>query len=61
MSRVGLVVRTDNDPRPVSRVPRNVVRSAPMVIPDVTGATLRKAIAEQVDLAATDLHIDDAA
>ena len=29
------------------------------VIPDVTGATLRKAIAEQVDLAGTTLHTDE--
>jgi transposase-like protein len=32
------------------------VRSA--VVPDVTGATLRKAISEQVDMAATTLHTD---
>jgi transposase-like protein len=31
------------------------------VIPDVTGATLRKAIAEQVDMAATTLHTDEGA
>ena len=30
-------------------------------MPDVTGATLRKAIAEQVDLAATTLHTDSSA
>lgn len=30
-----------------------------VVIPDVTGATLRKAIAAQVDLAATVLHTDE--
>jgi len=35
------------------------VRSA--VVPDVTGATLRKAIAEQVDPAATTLHTDSSA
>lgn len=29
------------------------------VIPDITGATLRKAISEQVDLAATVLHTDE--
>ncbi len=29
------------------------------VIPDVTGATLRKAIAAQVDMASTELHTDD--
>ncbi len=29
------------------------------VIPDVTGATLRKAISEQVDMSATELHTDE--
>ncbi len=36
---------------------RRVGRSA--VVPDVTGATLRKVIAEQVDMAATTLHTDE--
>lgn len=30
------------------------------VVPDVTGHTLRKAIAEQVDMAGSDLHTDAA-
>ena len=51
--------RTDKTPV-LSLVSRETGEVRSKVIPDVTGATLRKAIAEQVDLAATDLHTDAA-
>ena len=45
--------RTDKTPV-LSLVSRETGEVRSKVIPDVTGATLRKAIAEQVDLAATE-------
>ena len=51
--------RTDKTPV-LSLVSRETGEVRSKVVPDVTGATLRKAIAEQVDLAATDLHTDAA-
>jgi transposase-like protein len=45
----------------LSLIDRGTGRSYSRVIPDITGATLRKAIAEQVDMSATTLYTDEAA
>ncbi|MEY2448117.1 MAG: hypothetical protein QOH79_1593 [Acidimicrobiaceae bacterium] len=58
-ARYGIGKTGPSDKIPVlSLVHRETGEVRSVVIPDVTGATLRKAIAEQVDMANSELHTD---
>ncbi len=56
----GHAVRADNKIPVLSLIDRNTGEVRSRVVPDVTGATLRKAIAEQVDMAGSILYTDAA-